>query len=150
MKNENELNSELSKEFKRREPKIKSVKTSDRISVGISDFTLYGNGLSCALEVKFVKELPARDNSAILGHKFDGAQITHLESIWLTGNNAFGLIGVLPEKMMYLFDMTNCPANDRMEFFNFKKEDLRSHYFTKIPFGSIDELLTLLLTRRQQ
>lgn len=149
MKTENEFNAELSKQFKKFEPHLKAVKSSDRISIGISDFTLYGNCLSCALEVKFVKELPVRESSAILGHKFDGGQITYLESIWLTGNNAFGLIAVEQEKMMYLFDMKHCPPDNRIEFFDFHMRDLKQAWFQKVPYGDINGLLKILLTRRQ-
>jgi penicillin-binding protein-related factor A (putative recombinase) len=142
MKNENDFNADLSKAFKRMSPELKSVKTSDRMSLGISDFMLYKNGKSAALEVKFVKELPAKDTSKILKHKFEGAQITYLEDIALTGNGAFGLVGILPERRMYLIDMKKMPKENRTEYYDFTLSELKKmagvfHY----EFSEVQDLI---------
>lgn len=111
MKTENELNAALSKYFRSKMPKLHPVKVADKVTLGVSDFLLFCAFTSVGLEVKFVKELPMRDTSKVLTHEFSGAQLTFLESIELTGNRGYGLIGVREWDQMILIPQENMQAN---------------------------------------
>ena len=98
MKNENALNAYLGKELRKLSPRVHTIKISDKFTSGISDFLLYTEGTSIAVEVKFVPELPSY-KAQLLQHPFTGEQLTFLESIDLTNNRAFGLVVI--GKMAY-------------------------------------------------
>lgn len=89
MKDENDFNARLSRELRKLHPKTYHTKTSDRFSVGISDFLIWRGGKTLAIEIKFCKCL-AEKNLVLLKHPFTGAQQTQLENHELVGNRAFG------------------------------------------------------------
>lgn len=101
-KNEGDLNAYFSKEWKKQYPKLKVVKAADKFQVGLSDFMLYKDGTARGIEVKLVKELPARASTNILKHEFAGSQITYLKDLDLTGNKGFGLLAVEPLEIVFM------------------------------------------------
>jgi hypothetical protein len=118
LKTEGQFNAHLSKEFKRFNPKLKCLKVADKFSVGISDFLLWGNGKSRAIESKFVTHLPVRATTKVLSHPFAGAQLTFLEDICLAGCSGWGLIGIGETKTMHLLMLEDIPKEG-----NFTKEE---------------------------
>jgi hypothetical protein len=117
---ENDFNSNLSKEIRKLAPKVHYLKVSDKFGIGISDFLIWRDGTCAAVEVKYITEYP-NPNVQLLKHPFKGSQITFLESISLTGNRAFGIVGV--GKDIYLIPWKKIPPNGNwqtQEFVGFK------------------------------
>ena len=108
MKTEGEFNTFLGNQMKKMGKEFTAIKHSDRFQTGISDFMVYGNGKAMALESKFVKELPG-GNTLLLKHPFTGPQLTYLESISLSGNWAFGIVGIEQTKRIYAIPFSKLP-----------------------------------------
>lgn len=113
MKNENAFNAYLSKEFRSRHNRLGCfhVKASDKFTAGVSDFLLWMNSHSAGLETKLVKTIDRKPTTLLLDHTFTGAQLTFLESMRLTGNYAYGLVGVLDTSRMLLIESANLPES---------------------------------------
>ncbi|NDG28273.1 MAG: hypothetical protein EB120_13995, partial [Proteobacteria bacterium] len=75
MKNENEFNAALSKALRRLQPRVFMIKASDKFTIGISDFLIFGFGKTLALECKYAREWPS-DKAQLLKHPFTGEQQT--------------------------------------------------------------------------
>lgn len=119
MKNENAFNAFLSNKLRTLQNHgYHHLKTSDRFTAGIPDFLIWGHGKSLALEVKFIQHIPSNGCFLLQKHPFTGAQRTYLESIGLTGNRAFGLIGVQSEEVLYLIEWKHLEENWVAEKFN--------------------------------
>lgn len=122
MRNENAYNAYLSKELRKLHSEgLYHTKTSDRFTAGISDFLIWWKGKSIALEVKFIKEFTTKGD--LLAHPFTGAQLTFLESIHFSGNNAYGLVAVGSEKRMYAIPWSTIPING-----NWINDEFRTGY----------------------
>lgn len=104
MKLESALNTFLAKEFKKFKPEVQVYKTSDKYQVGIPDFILWVNGQSVVIECKNI--LTSKKTSSLLTHPFSAMQINFMKNVITTGNQAYGLIAVHDEKLMWLV-----PAN---------------------------------------
>lgn len=102
MKTEGEFNAWLSKKCKKMKPNTKYLKIADKFTVGISDFLIWRNGKTLAIESKFVKKMPTRGTSKILSHIFKGEQKTFLEDMELSGNTAYGVIGIHTELLVFI------------------------------------------------
>lgn len=139
MNNENDLNAALSKFMKREMPAIHTLKVADKITLGISDFLMFGPAPSVGIETKFIKELPVRDSSKALKHEFHGAQLTFLESLILSGNRGYGLIGIKEWDQMILIEREYLKANYIMG-------ELRtaSNFATIFRLGDFESLIRLL------
>jgi len=135
MKNENDFNRYLSKEFSKRSPELHYLKASDKFTAGVSDFLLWHAGRSAALECKFVSTWPS-DKANLLKHTFTGAQKTFLESITLAHGRGVGLVAVGSEKMFYVFREAHIPTNG-----NWKTGDFRACRYHAYPFKSIDDFV---------
>lgn len=130
MKNENAFNAFLSKELRKLQPKgYHYVKASDKFTVGISDFIIWGRGRSVALESKFISKIPS-EGSKLLQHTFSGAQVTFLESIGLSGNRAFGLVAT--DLLIYLVPWDKMPSGGNWEVTEFFGERYRSFDYKEI------------------
>lgn len=139
MNNENELNAALSKFLRKKMPKLHPVKVADKMTLGLSDFLIFCLATSVGLEVKFVKELPVRDSSKVLTHEFSGAQLTFLESLELTLNRGYGLIGVKPWNKMILIQREYLAPNFTLHEFK------NAHEFgTIFELGDFDGLVKYL------
>lgn len=110
MKDENVFNSKLSSWFKSywSSKGFFHIKSSDKYREGISDFILWGNSRSCALESKFIMSIP-EGNKMWLNHKFTPPQRTFLHCIEKTGNLSVGLIGVRDKRMMLAIPRSAIP-----------------------------------------
>ena len=122
MKTENDFNGALSKKIRALGSGTFSFKASDKMTVGVSDFLIWRGGMTLALESKFIASTPSL-KAQLLQHPFSGAQLTFLESLALSGNKAFGLVGIEDKKMMYLIPWDQIPASG-----NWKTADFFSHY----------------------
>lgn len=138
MKTENDFNAYLSKELRRLSPGLHFVKASDKFTVGIADFLLWRGSRSAAMETKFVREIPG-DNALLLKHEFGGAQATFLESIGLTGNGAFGLVGIGSVGTMYLIPWKNLKPN-------WKVSEFKTSGYTAINIKDVPLLAQSLFT----
>jgi hypothetical protein len=109
MATENDFNAKLSANFKKLESQgFLTLKMAEKYHIGIPDFLIWHDGRCAGLEVKFVKELP-KGRGKVLGHAFDGRQLTFLQRIAMAGGPAWGLVVVHSEKKMYLFYFTDIP-----------------------------------------
>jgi hypothetical protein len=122
LKTENDLNRQLSKEFKKRRG-LHALKASDKISVGIPDFLLWFKGNAAGLETKFIKEWPS-DRAKLLKHAFSGAQQTWLESLEISGSHGKGGVYVHCEKLLYIVDYNEIPEGG-----NWTTRDFRENHF---------------------
>ena len=121
MKIEGDFNAFLSKDFKRYAPKVAALKIADKFTVGISDFIIWANGRTLAMETKFILALPARPSTLILPHAFSGAQRTFLETMDFVKNMAYGCIGINEEQSFYLIEHKLIPPNG-----NFTREQFEA------------------------
>ena len=141
MKTENEFNALLSKKLKSMSPHIHYIKASDKFTIGVSDFIIWGGGgNSLVMESKFVKEIPG-PNAKLLKHPFSGSQKTFLESVALTKNQAFGLVGVHSWKEMYLIPQPLVKCNWTVSEF---QELIKNPEVESVDFGNILKLLLRL------
>ena len=112
MKNENEFNAWLSKEFRKLSPTVFAHKVADKFGIGIPDFhiwTPFRNFRQFDMECKFVRKLPGT-NAAALKHPFTGEQQTFMESIELAGGIAVGLVCVWEWNCMVLIQRKEIPS----------------------------------------
>lgn len=144
MKDENAFNSHLSKELKRLErtgPDFTFyMKAADKFRSGVSDFLIWRKSLTIAVESKFTK---TAGNGLLLSHPFSGPQLTFLESIALSGNEAYGLIGIGEEKAMYLVPYKRIPKEG-----NWQSKDFFESRFYSFSFGSVEPLLDHVFINR--
>lgn len=117
-KTESAFNSFLTKEFKRYRPNFYAVKISDKYKSGLSDFVIFCNGKSLALECKNI--LTTEGTGMLLKHPFSPEQRNFFRNVSGTGNLAFGLLGVDDENRMYLI-----PPSAITENGNVTRERLR-------------------------
>ena len=139
MKNEGEFNMHLSKDFKRRQPELYALKVADKFSIGISDFLLFYVGTCIGMEVKLIKDWPIRKTTKIMTHPFAGGQRTFLESIKLTRNDGFGLVGVDSERRMYCIPMLKIPESG-----NWTHQDFVAEGFKSFDFDEIEQLINYM------
>ena len=140
MRDEKAFNSHLSKCFKAMERPGEDftfyMKAADKFRSGVSDFLLWRRGYSIALETKFVKKLGG-DSSLLLKHVFSGPQRTFLESVALSGNEAFGLVAVDEARTMYLI-----PSEEIPESGNWKTHEFLAQSFERYPFDEVKKMLS--------
>lgn len=126
MRDENALNSHIGKQLTKLQPRgLAYMKAADKFRSGVSDFLVWWQGNSFAIEVKFIKDWPS-DKAKLLTHQFKPEQITFLENIDLSENGAFGLVGVDSERLMYLIPLELIPRSGNWktgEFRHMVKED---------------------------
>lgn len=99
MKNENEFNAYLKKEFKKFS-QYKAIKVSDRFKIGLPDWLIFHQGRAAAVECKFAKEWHNGKN--VLNHAVSGPQITALNGFSAVSVPALVLIGFADRKEMYV------------------------------------------------
>ena len=136
MKNEHALNAHLAKLMNRKAPGFKYVKLADKYTIGLSDFLMWYGGDSTAMEVKFVKFFPKRDDTILLAHPFKGTQLSFLREIEMTHHKAWGLIGVDDEREMHLIPNYEIPSSGNWTSSMFRQAD-----FPCYDFSDIDGLL---------
>lgn len=139
MKNEHALNSSLSKGMNYFSPNLKHVKISDKYSIGISDFLLWMDGESAAMEVKFIKDYPKRGGTKLLSHPFSGVQLSFLHEIDATKNGGYGLVGVDSERRMYIIPYWRLPEEG-----NWTKDSFKHEEYMWYDFKDIDGLLNYI------
>ena len=132
---ENDFNAELSKHLRKMTPEVHYIKASDKFTVGISDFLLWHKGTCAAVESKYVREWP-RPSANLLKHAFTGPQVTFLESVALTKNKAYGLIGVGEEQKMYLVNWVQIPPSG-----NWTTRQFIEMQFTTFAIKDVDGLV---------
>jgi hypothetical protein len=115
MNTEHDANRRIQEELRKAQPKYYSLKVAEKYHAGISDFFIWGEGRCAALEVKLVKELPARATTLVLKHPFDGPQLTFMRSIVRTGNSAFGAVVTDYNCMVHLFSVDDIPESGNWE-----------------------------------
>ena len=130
MRTENQFNSYLGKYFKKYQPETYAIKVSDRFSIGISDFLIFSYGKAMALETKFILAMGS-DKSDLLTHPFSGAQMTFLESIGLTTNQAWGMVTVYEEQKLYCVKYSEIPPTGNWKTGAFKKETIFKYDWDK-------------------
>ena len=114
MKNENEFNAYLSKEFRKLGPGLKALKTSDKFHIGVSDFLMWYKGRSVAMEVKFIKNFTGR-MGRLLTHPFTGPQMTFFKTHDMAGSMGWGLIGCQEERIMVPIQVSFIPPSGNWE-----------------------------------
>lgn len=132
MKTENELNALMSKILRTMwgmHDGIFHYKPNDRITDGISDFIIWSQGETLAMENKFVKEINMDSKAQVLKHPFSGAQITFLESQKYVKNKAYGLVYVHDHKCFYIFEHGEIPKSG-----NWKTDEFIAIISTKEKF----------------
>jgi hypothetical protein len=107
---EGDFNARLTRGFKPLSPDLLALKTSDRFHAGVPDFILVYKAQTAALEVKYVSSWPT-NQAKLLGHPFQGPQITYLRRLHLAGARAFGLVGIKPAHAMYLIAHDELPED---------------------------------------
>lgn len=144
MKDENAFNAHLSKELKKLERPGADftfyMKAADKFRSGVSDFIIWRRSLSIAIESKFTKLI---GNGLLLSHPFSGPQLTFLESIALSGNEAYGLVGIGEEKAMYLIPYKQIPREG-----NWQSSDFFKRGFYSFSFGSVEPMLDNIFINR--
>jgi len=98
VKNENEFNSFLSREFKKCKG-YKAVKVSDRFKIGLPDWLLFHEGRAVAAECKFAKEWKKGN---MLGHAVTAPQITALEGFSSVNVSSRVVVGVADPRVIYV------------------------------------------------
>jgi hypothetical protein len=134
MKGENDFNGQLSKEFRQLKG-LHHVKVADKFTIGISDFLIWIEGTSIALETKFVKEWP-KGHLKLLQHEFTGPQQTFLESIALTGNRAFGLVYVDCVRQSFIIPWNQIPKEG-----NWHTEEFKQYGYNSVFWGDTTGLI---------
>jgi hypothetical protein len=142
MKTEGDFNAYLSKELRRFTPKVAVLKIADKFTTGISDFLIWANGRSLALESKFITELPTRATTKILSHPFSGAQTTFLETINLAGSISYGLIAIDSEKKFYLIYHSFIPQDG-----NFTRQQFEETPKAAFDYKDIEGFLTFIFDK---
>lgn len=144
MKNENQFNAYLSKEFRARHNRLKiyHMKASDKFTAGVADFLLWGNSYSCGLETKFIDAIPKKDNTLLLEHPFTGTQLTFLESLRIAGSGNYGLVAVKDTSTMFLINGIHLP-----ELGNWSAREFASQEKKFFHFNDIEGLLAEILWR---
>ena len=132
---ENDFNAMLSKNLRKLSPSVFFIKASDKFTIGISDFLIWHNHTCAALECKYVAAWPGQ-RSQLLKHPFKGGQTTFLESIALTGNRGFGLIGVGECTRMFLVPWNEIPAGG-----NWTTNEFIARPYRSFDFGSVGNLV---------
>lgn len=135
MRNENAFNAFLSKEIRKFGPEVFAIKVSDKFTVGISDFLVFGFGKTLALETKFVRKWPG-DNKLLLDHTFSGGQVTFLESMHLAGHRAYGAVAVEETRRVYFMAWNRIPESG-----NWKTKEFREQSFPSFPWEEVDRML---------
>lgn len=98
MKNENEFNAFLKKEFKKH-AEYKAIKISDRFKIGLPDWLIFHDGAAVAVECKFAKEFK---KAGMLYHKVTPPQLTTLKGFSAVKIPALIVIGVGDERLIYV------------------------------------------------
>lgn len=138
MKTENDFNAFLGKELRLlQKPPAWTfyMKAADKFRSGVSDFLIFHARTTLALENKFIREWPG-DNVLLLSHEFDGTQQTFLESVSLSGNRAFGLVGVGSEKAMYAIHWSYIPKKG-----NWKTREFKEAHTIRYGFDEVSRML---------
>lgn len=126
MNNENEFNAWLTKDIKKLGSSIKAVKFSDRFRPGVSDWLIFHNGITIAVESKAIKSLPKRGNA--LKHPVTGPQMTFFESMRLAGICGFVIVAELDIRVITAIPYPHVPENG-----NFPVKEISSaEHFTKV------------------
>lgn len=99
MKNENEFNAFLKKEFKKH-PEYKAVKISDRFKIGLPDWLVFYQGRAAVVECKFASKWYNDKN--VLGHTVSKPQITSLKGFSAVAIPSLVLIGFADRKEMFI------------------------------------------------
>lgn len=138
MKNENVFNRFFSGELIK-QPSTHYLKASDRFTGGVSDFIIWRGARSTVVENKFITDWPS-DRAKLLTHVFTGPQRTFLESVYLTGCRALGLVAIGKEKRFFVMDYKHIPESG-----NWKTGDFKAKGFHAYPFQCVDKFLDVWL-----
>lgn len=145
MKDENAFNRYLGKELTKLScNNTFYTKVADKFRTGVSDFIIWSCETSLAMESKFIKTFPT-DKSKLLKHPFSGQQITYMESVDLTGNFGFGLVGVYDIKKMYTVHYKSIPEEGNWNTGIFK-EGIGNH-IKEWDFKDVELMLNNIMRR---
>jgi len=100
MKTEGAFNAYLTKEFNKYKPNVYAVKLADKYKAGLSDFIIWMDKTSIALESKNVANW--NDKGKLLTHEFSPTQLSFFKKFMATNCKAFGLIAFDNPKLMFL------------------------------------------------
>lgn len=109
MQGENKFNAYLSEKIRKMGTGYYAMKTSDRFSLGVSDFIIFYQGRAVTIESKFIKALPKREG-LVLSHAFSPTQVSFMDHIGLAGVSCYGLIGIDDLRTMVLVERKLIPA----------------------------------------
>jgi hypothetical protein len=126
MKSEGEFSGLFSKELKKYWPQLYHIKASDKFTLGISDFLIWLDGISVALEMKFVMCTPS-NKAMILKHNFSGAQVTFLESMSLAKVRAYGGVYLKETQLFYLIPYKDMPREGNWKTKEFLEKEYTSY-----------------------
>ena len=132
MKNENEFNAFLKKEFKKHS-EYKAIKVSDRFKIGLPDWLVFHEGRAAAVECKFAGEW--YDDKNILKHTVSRPQITCLNGFSAVAVPSLILVGIADKKKMYVGRPEHLTTSG-----NVTGTILYNHFFS-FDFKEIKELL---------
>jgi hypothetical protein len=132
MKNENEFNAYLKKEFKKYS-QYKAVKISDRFKIGLPDWLIFCGGRAAAVECKFA--IDWYEDKNILKHTVSKPQITSLNGFAAVAVPSLVLIGVVGQRKMYVGRPEHLTPSG-----NVTGKILNNHFFS-FYFTDIDGLL---------
>lgn len=133
MRNESDFNRFLAKEFRKLSPNLHFLKASDKFTAGVSDFIIWYHRASIALESKFISKWPS-NNSLLLRHPFTGAQQTFLESVYLTGNKGFGIVGIGEDKSFIVIPEDQIPRSGNWNVEEFKNMPYDRFSFKEVKY----------------
>lgn len=138
MKTENEFNALMSSKLRTMwgmtEDCIFHMKPNDRITDGISDFIIWFQGKTLAMENKFIKDIKDGSKAQVLQHVFSGAQLSFLRSQRYAGNRAMGLVAVDAHKCFYIFELSEIPESG-----NWKSDEFLDIISTKERFTTNED-----------
>ena len=110
MKTENDLNAYLSRGFKKYGSSLYAFKAADKYTSGMPDFLLWHAGVSYAIEVKFIKDLPKTKAGKILSHEFTPRQLTRMKQMAAAGVSCVGAVGIAGDGL-YLVPLESLPED---------------------------------------
>lgn len=149
MKGENDFNAHLSRGLKKLYKNgFSYLKASDRFSSGVSDFLLWHMGRSAAIESKFIEDFPARPNTKILSHAFQGAQMSFFKRMEPGGAGLYGLIGIKKHKVMILVPHHQIPEEGNWTKAQFLKE-LSSGMFISFYMDDIGQMAFIAIMQQR-
>ena len=138
MKTENDLNAHISKALKKRAPSLFSFKAADKYTAGMPDFLVWHLGVSYALEVKYVKSLPAKPLALVLNHAFSPKQLAKMSQMQSAGVRCYGAVGV-KDQGLYLIPLNKIPPSG-----NWRAKEWLPEATLHVDFKAVDSVFDIL------